>query len=286
MSGFLYYLVAFAVVLGILVVVHEFGHYLAARWAGVRVLRFSVGFGRPLFVRRWGRDRTEWAIAAFPLGGYVKMLDEREGEVAPAELHRSFNRQPVARRMVIVAAGPAANFLLAVLLYWGLFWYGSEEFRPILGSPVLSSPAAAAGLDDGELVLRVGGDKVQTWQEMRWLLLQRAVDDDQVDLELLNQRQEIIVRRLDLAAVRQSGWQGDALERLGLRLHRPRLPPIIGSVGARSAAEAAGLQAGDEIVDIDGEPIHSWADLVRVVRQSPGKTLQVEILRHGLPQRG
>jgi len=252
MSGFLYYLVAFAVVLGILVVVHEFGHYLAARWAGVRVLRFSVGFGRPLFVRRWGRDRTEWAIAAFPLGGYVKMLDEREGEVAPAELHRSFNRQPVARRMVIVAAGPAANFLLAVLLYWGLFWYGSEEFRPILGSPVLSSPAAAAGLDDGELVLRVGGDKVQTWQEMRWLLLQRAVDDDQVDLELLNQRQEIIVRRLDLAAVRQSGWQGDALERLGLRLHRPRLPPIIGSVGARSAAEAAGLQAGDEIVG------HRW----------------------------
>ncbi|HAY28858.1 MAG TPA: RIP metalloprotease RseP, partial [Candidatus Accumulibacter sp.] len=141
MSGFLYYLVAFAVVLGILVVVHEFGHYLAARWVGVRVLRFSVGFGKPLLSRRFGRDGTEWALAAFPLGGYVKMLDEREGEVAPEELHRSFNRQPVARRMLIVAAGPAANFLLAVLLYWALFWYGSEEFRPILGAPAISSPA-------------------------------------------------------------------------------------------------------------------------------------------------
>ncbi|MEF8755769.1 MAG: RIP metalloprotease RseP [Accumulibacter sp.] len=284
MSGFLYYLVAFAVVLGILVVVHEFGHYLAARWAGVKVLRFSVGFGRPLVTRRWGRDGTEWALAAFPLGGYVKMLDEREGEVAADELHRSFSRQPVVRRMVIVAAGPAANFALAILLYWGLFWYGSEEFKPILGTPVLSSPAAAAGLDNGELVLRVAGEKVQTWQEMRWLLLQKAVDHDAVDLELLNPRQEVVVRRLDLSVVRQSGWEGDALERLGLRLYRPRLPPIIGSVGARSAAEAAGLRAGDEILDIDGEPIESWADLVRVVRQSAGQTLHFEVLREGLRQ--
>ena len=284
MSGFLYYLVAFAVVLGILVVVHEFGHYLAARWVGVRVLRFSVGFGKPLLSRRFGRDGTEWALAAFPLGGYVKMLDEREGEVAPEELHRSFNRQPVARRMLIVAAGPAANFLLAVLLYWALFWYGSEEFRPILGPPAISSPAAAAGLENGETVLRVGGEKVQTWQEMRWLLLQRAADHDQIDLELLNLRQEIVVRRLDLTVVRQSGWEGDALERLGLGLYRPRLPPVIGSVSASSAAQAAGLQSGDEVLEIDGEPIDSWADLVSVVRRSPGQTLQMDVLRQGLRQ--
>jgi regulator of sigma E protease len=153
MSNFLFYLAAFAVVLGILIVVHEFGHYLAARWAGVKVLRFSVGFGRPLWLRRLGRDRTEWAIAAFPLGGYVKMLDEREGEVPAEELHRSFNRQPVQRRMLIVAAGPLANFLLAIVLHWGLFWYGTEEFRPIVGAPAISTPAAAAGLEDGELVL-------------------------------------------------------------------------------------------------------------------------------------
>ena len=174
MSNFLYYLAAFAVVLGVLVVVHEFGHYLAARWVGVKVLRFSVGFGRPLWARRFGKDDTEWAIGAFPLGGYVKMLDEREGEVPASDLARSFNRQPVQRRMAIVAAGPLANFLLAIVVYWGLFWHGTEEFKPILGVPVAASPAAAAGLENGELVLKVAGAAVQTWQEMRWVLLQQA----------------------------------------------------------------------------------------------------------------
>ncbi len=284
MSGFLHYLLAFAVVLGVLIIVHEFGHYLAARWAGVRVLRFSVGFGRPLLSRRFGRDGTEWTVAAFPLGGYVKMLDEREGEVSPDELPRSFNRQPVGHRMLIVAAGPAANFVLAILLYWALFWYGSEEFRPILGAPAISSPAAAAGIENGEMVLRVAGEGVQTWQEMRWLLLQRAADHDQIELELLNLRQEIVVRRLDLTVVRQSGWEGDALDKLGLSLYRPRLPPIVGSVSAGGAAQAAGLQSGDEIVAIDGEAIDAWADLVAVVRRSPGQALQMEVLRQGLRQ--
>jgi regulator of sigma E protease len=135
------------------------------------------------------------------------------------------------------------------------------------------------------MVLRVGGEEVQTWQEMRWLLLQGAADHDQIDLELLNRRQEIVVRRLDLTVVRQSGWEGDALDKLGLSLYRPRLPPIIGSVSARSAAEAAGLQSGDEILAIDGEPIDAWADLVRVVRRSPGQALQMEVLRQGLRQR-
>jgi len=279
MSGFLYYLVAFAVALGILVVVHEFGHYLAARWVGVKVLRFSVGFGRPLWARRWGRDGTEWAIAAFPLGGYVKMLDEREGEVPADEVHRSFNRQPVLRRMVIVAAGPAANFLLAVLLYWGLFWYGSEEFKPILGTPAMASAAAAAGFEDGEQVLQVGGETVQTWQEMRWVLLQRAADHDRIDLEVINQRHEIALRHLDVSAVRRSGWEGDAFERLGLSMYRPRLPAVLGKVNPNSAADAAGLRAGDEILSIDDQAIDSWADVVAVVRKSPGQTLAMEVLR-------
>ncbi|MBL8394906.1 MAG: RIP metalloprotease RseP [Candidatus Accumulibacter sp.] len=281
MNGFLYYLVAFAVVIGILVIVHEFGHYLAARWAGVKVLRFSVGFGRPLWARRWGRDRTEWTIATFPLGGYVKMLDEREGEVAAEDLPRSFNRQSVYRRMVIVAAGPAANFLLAIVLYWGLFWYGSAEFKPILGAPVVASPAAMAGIEDGELVLQVGGEKVLTWQEMRWVLLQRAVDQEQIDLEVINPRQEISIRRLDVSVVRQSGWEGDALDKLGFRMYRPRLPAVIGRIAADSAADAAGLRAGDEILEIDGQDVASWADVVNAVRESPGRTLQLEVLRQG-----
>ncbi|KFB73196.1 MAG: RIP metalloprotease RseP [Candidatus Accumulibacter phosphatis] len=281
MSGFFYYLAAFALVLGILVIFHEFGHYLAARWAGVKVLRFSVGFGRPLWSRRWGPDATEWAIAAFPLGGYVKMLDEREGEVAAEELHRSFNRQPVQRRMLIVAAGPAANFVLAVLIYWGLFWHGTEEFKPILGTPVSASPAAAAGLENGERVLQVGGERVQTWQEMRWVLLQRAAEQDQVELEVINAANEITIRRLDVSSVRRSGWEGDALDRLGFGLYRPRLPPVLGKINANSAADAAGLRPGDEILSIDEQLVDSWADVVRVVRQSPAKALRVEVLREG-----
>ena len=281
MSGFLYYLAAFAVALGILVVVHEFGHYLAARWVGVKVLRFSVGFGRSLWVRRLGQDGTEWAIGAFPLGGYVKMLDEREGEVPAEELHRSFNRQPVQWRMLIVAAGPAANFLLAIVLYWGLFWYGTEEFKPVLGVPAIASPAAVAGLEDGDLVRQVGGEKVQTWQEMRWVLLQQAVDHDQIDLEVINPRNEISIRRVDVSVVRRSGWEGDALERLGLSMFRPRLPAVIGKVNPNSAADAAGLRPGDQIVTIDDQEISSWADVVSAVRGSPGKPLLLEVLRQG-----
>lgn len=279
MSGFLYYLVAFALALGILVVVHEFGHYLAACWAGVKVLRFSVGFGRPLWAKRLGPDGTEWAIGAFPLGGYVKMLDEREGEVPAEDAHRSFNRQPVLRRMAIVAAGPLANFLLAVLLYWALFWHGTDEFKPVLGTPTAASPAAAAGFENGEMVLKVAGEAVQTWQEMRWVLLQRAADEDEVALEVLNPRHEIAIRRLDVSSVRQSGWQGDALDRLGLGLFRPRLRPVLGRVNANSAAALAGLRAGDEIVAIDDQAIDHWAEVVATIRKSPGKALVLDVVR-------
>ena len=167
MNDFLFYLAAFVLVLGVLIVVHEFGHYLVARIAGVKVLRFSVGFGRALWSRRVGRDRTEFSIGAFPIGGYVKMLDEREGRVAPNELHRSFNRKSVWRRMAIVAAGPMANLLLAVVLFWTLFVSGTDELKPVLGTPFVGSPAELAGIKNGEQVLKLAGEPVRTWQEMR-----------------------------------------------------------------------------------------------------------------------
>ncbi len=279
MNGFLFYAAAFALILGVLVFVHEFGHYLVARLLGVKVLRFSVGFGVALWSRRFGADQTEWAIGAFPLGGYVKMLDEREGEVRSEELHRSFNRQTVWRRMAIVAAGPLTNLLLAVIVYWGLFWHGMEELKPILGTPAVARAAAAAGIENGEQVLKVDGESVQTWQEMRWLLLRRAVEQDLVELEVINSRNEIAFRRLDVSSARADGWKGDALEKLGIGFFRPDVQPILGAVSPGSAAEASGLRPGDEVVQIDGKSVDSWFDLVHIVRDSPRKTLRFEILR-------
>jgi len=280
-SNFLYYLAAFALALGILIIVHEFGHYLVARRAGVKVLRFSVGFGRTLWSKRVGRDGTEWAIGAFPLGGYVKMLDEREGDVPPEDAHRAFNRQPVLWRMAIVVAGPLANFLLAILLYWAIFWHGSEELRPILGTPVAASAAAAAGIENGERVLKVAGEAVQTWQDMRWVLLRRAVSQDLIEIEVINPRSEIAIRRLDVSSAREAGWEGDALEKLGVSFFRPQISPILAKISADSAAAAAGLRSGDKIVAIGEQVIGTWPDVVQTVRQSAGKTLDFVVLRDG-----
>ena len=279
MSNFLFYVAAFALVLGVLIIAHELGHYFVARCAGVKVLRFSVGFGRVLWSKRVGRDGTEWAIGLFPLGGYVKMLDEREGVVAPEEAHRSFNRQSVWRRMAIVAAGPLANLLLAVVVYWGLFLQGTEEPRPILGTPALASPAAAAGIENGERVLKVGGEPVQTWQEMRWLVLRRAVNQQTIDFEVINPRHEITVRRVDLSSISGGGWEGDALEKLGIGFFRPKIAAVIGKVSDASPAALAGLSAGDEILQIDGETVAAWPDVVRRVRAAPGKPLEFEVRR-------
>src|SRR6476646_10144597 len=176
--------VAFVVTLGLLIVVHELGHYVVARLCNVKVLRFSLGFGQPLWRRTFGPDQTEWAIAAFPLGGYVKMLDEREGPVAPEERHRAFNRQSVAKRFAIVLAGPVANFLLAIVLYWVLFMHGVPGIRPVIGVPVAGTPAAQAQVAPGELIARVDGTEVPTWQDLRWVLLEHSLRKDTVELEM------------------------------------------------------------------------------------------------------
>lgn len=279
MSNFAFYTVAFLVVLGVLIVVHELGHYTVARLCGVKVLRFSVGFGRAVWQRRLGADKTEWAIGIFPLGGYVKMLDEREGKVAPGELHRAFNRQPVGKRSAIVAAGPLANFALAIVLYWGVFMAGSNELLPILGKPPSQSPAAAAGITNGEAVRMVDGTPVATWTDLRWLLLQKAVDRESATLELIDEAGHITIRRLALAAAAEQGWEGDALDRLGIGFYRPPIPPVVGKVFEGGVGEKAGLEPGDRVVAIDGLEVASWPDLVVKVRESAGKTLLFSFLR-------
>jgi regulator of sigma E protease len=280
-SDFPFYLAAFLVVLGVLVVIHELGHYLAARYCGVKVLRFSVGFGPVIFQRKFGVDRTEWAIAAIPLGGFVKMLDEREGEVASDELSRAFNQQTVGKRSLIVAAGPLANFVLAILLYWAVFMHGSDELLPVLGPPPVSSPAAIAGINNGERVRAVDGQAVATWNDFRWLLLQKAADHESVELEVINEQQEIALRRLPLAAVGEQGWEGDALGRLGIVFFRPKIPPVIGKVVAGGPADKAGLKAGDRVLAINGSAIPNWFDFVLKVRDAAGQALLVEINRNG-----
>ena len=281
MINFPFYLAAFTVVLGVLVVVHELGHYLAARYCGVKVLRFSLGFGRTIFQRNYGVDRTEWALALFPLGGYVKMLDEREAPVEPAELHRAFNRQSVGKRSLIVAAGPLANFVLAIFLYWAVFMHGSDELLPVLGPPPANSPAAMVGLNNGEQVRAVDGEAVATWDDLRWLLLQKAADREFVDLEVINEQQEIAVRRLPLAAAGEQGWEGDALERLGLVFYRPKIAPRLGRLVDGGPAAQAGMRVGDLVVAVDGGAISNWPDFVMKVRDSAGRSLGVEVERDG-----
>src|SRR5258706_11796869 len=194
-------LIGFFVALGWLMVFHERGHCFVARLCGVKVLRFSVGFGMPLWRRKFGADQTEWAISAFPLGGYVKMLDEREGPVAAAERHRAFNAQTVAKRFAIVLAGPVANFVLAILLYWVLFMHGVPGMRPIVGTPVPGTPAAQARIAPGELIARVDGVEVPTWQDLRWSLLEDSMRKDTVELEMHAERGDIQFRRLDLSSI-------------------------------------------------------------------------------------
>lgn len=282
MTQFPFYLAAFVGVLGVLILIHELGHYLAARACGVKVLRFSVGFGRPLCARVLGRDRTEWVLAVFPLGGYVRMLDEREAPVPAGEQARAFNRQTVGRRSLIVVAGPLANLLLAVLLYWGIFFAGSEEWLPVLGSPPAASAAALAGLQDGEEVLSVDAVPVQSYADLRWQLLTRGLDGGEVRLEVVNAQRERQVRHLSLAEVQASDWSADPLEALGLRLYRPAYPAVIGQVAPAGAGARAGLQAQDRILAVAGQPVSAWHEVVRAVRASPDAPLSLLIERAGV----
>ena len=280
--NFLITVLAFVVALGLLIVVHEFGHYLIARLLGVKVLRFSVGFGTPLWRRTFGRDGTEWVIAAFPLGGYVKMVDEREGRVAPQDLPRAFNRQSVYRRYAIVVAGPTANFLLAILFYWILFLHGVPGLKPVVGPVAPDTPAASAGFVSGETIVRIGDEPVATWQDARWVLLQHAVrKDDRVRVEVRNEKGEIAWRQLDLSGLGVDQLDSDFIRAAGFSYYRPVIEPVIGEVISGGAAERAGLRRGDEFVAIDGEAITRWDQVVERVRANPGKSLSVQIERDG-----
>jgi len=270
---------AFLVALGVLIIVHEYGHYAVARLCGVKVLRFSVGFGRPLVTKRFSAEGTEWVIAALPFGGYVKMVDEREGDVAPRDLPFAFNRKSVWRRFLIVLAGPAANLLLAVVLYWGLFMIGVPDARPVISAPTRDSVAERAGLMRGDTLLSIDGEKVEGWQEARWRLMKLALTHARARLQVQDQRGYLSDKTLDMRELDLDGMESDPIARLGLRLYRP--DAVIGRALPESVAEKSGLRRGDRILEVDGRPISGWDEFVLAVRSHPGESMRLRIENGG-----
>ena len=272
---------AFLVVLGVLVVFHELGHYWVARLCGVRILRFSVGFGRVVWSRRFGADRTEWALSAVPLGGYVKMLDEREGAVATADLPRAFNRQGVWKLIAIVAAGPIANLLLAVLLFAGTYVSGVPGQRPLLADPPANTPAAAAGFREGDLAVAVDGMPVASWQDLRWRLL-RASGSSDAAIEVERPDGSRLSRVVSLTSLAGSDWEGNFMPALGIRADFGA--PLIDEVLPDRPAARAGLRTGDRIVAIDAAAVRSPSDVAARTNAQPGGELVFRILRNGAEQ--
>lgn len=272
---------AFIVVIGVLVTIHEFGHYLVARWCGVKVLKFSVGLGRPIWSRRVGPDQTEWAISMVPLGGYVKMLDENEGQVPHEDLPRAFNRQPVGRRFAIVAAGPIANFLLAIVLYWWLFILGVNGMKPVLGSVEPGSPAAQAKFEIGETIVSIEDEPVASWQDARWALLRHAIDRTaNIKVQTVDKSGAIHWRQLNLSQIDPNELSENFPGIIGFTSYQPRIDPVVGQVIVGGVADRAGLSVNDEIIAINEMEMQSWADLVQHIRANPGRLLTLEILRN------
>lgn len=274
-------LLAFIVAIAVLVVFHEFGHYLVARAYNVKVLRFSLGFGKVIYIKRFSGGETEWALSAFPFGGYVKMLDEREGEVAPHELARAFNRQPVLRRMAIVVAGPIANLLLAIVLYWALFIYGVPGIKPVLGEIPPATPAATAQLRAQDTIVSINGQATPSWQEVRWILLDLVLQKRQADIELRTVEGRSVSRMLDMSVLTPADLDGDFLQKIGLQPYQPPVYPVIDKVIEGGAAQRAGLQAQDRILRVNEQAIPRWDVFVEVVRSHPGSVLNIEIARAG-----
>jgi regulator of sigma E protease len=287
---FIQTILAFGVVLGVLIIVHELGHYLVARWCGVKVLRFSVGMGKVVYSRRFGRDQTEWAVSILPLGGYVKMLDAREGDLAglPEEdLRREFTRQNVWRRIAIVAAGPIANFLLAILVFAGLYTYGIPEPATKIRAVAEKTVAYQSGLRGSELITAVNGEPVKIWTDLRWLALQSVIDKKPLRLDIeraASDRDPSTVTDtliVPVDSVSTEDLEGDFLGKLGIDLARPK--PVLGQVSPDGPAMQAGLRQGDLILDVNGKRMADGLSFVEIVRASANQRLHINLQRDGKP---
>lgn len=279
---------AFIFTLGLLVTVHEYGHFQVAKWCGIKVLKFSIGFGKPLWSKKFGQDQTEFILAAIPLGGYVKMLDEREfspeeseqASYSNTELHRAFNRQSVSKRIAVVLAGPVANLLLAIALYWILFMMGVVGMKPTLGKVIEQSPAASANFVAGDTIQKISGKSVSTWQEVSWTLLNESLNNTSVEIETINNNQQIHIHRLDLSEINLDHANKDTLAVLGLTINQPDIPARIGNVTTNSPADLAGLKTNDLVLMISDTKVNVWEDFVDVIRQHANKPVTIWVLRN------
>ncbi len=283
---FSHILIGFLLGLGPLIIVHELGHYWVARLCGVKVRRFSIGMGRVVWSRRFGADQTEWALSVLPLGGYVKLVDSRDPSTAPqdaSEEAREFTRQNVWKRMAIIAAGPAINFALAILLMAGLFMVGKEEPGTRLRAMQPDTPVYVAGVRGGDAVTEVNGKPVTAWSDMRWEILRAAIDKRDAELRLRGaggNTYRAVIPASTLARFDPDG-KVDVMEQLGMQMWRPR--PSVEKVIPGGAAERAGLRHGDLLTAIDGKPVNDGIDVITTVRKAPGRTLQLDLLRDGQP---
>ena len=277
----LYMIVGTLVALGVLVTFHEFGHFWVARRCGVKVLRFSVGFGMPLL--RWhDRQGTEFVIAAIPLGGYVKMLDEREGEVPADQLDQSFNRKTVRQRIAIVAAGPIANFLLAMFFFWVLAMLGSEQVRPLIGAVEADSIAAKAGLAAGQEIVAIDGEPTTGWGAVNLQLVRRLGESGTVKVVVREQDSTAETpRELVLDRWLQGADEPDPIKSLGIRIWRPSLPPVLAELDPKGPAQAAGLKTGDRLLALDGQALGDWQQVVDLVRVRPDTKIVLKVEREG-----
>ncbi|MDK2124622.1 RIP metalloprotease RseP [Parachitinimonas caeni] len=266
---------AFIITIGILVTFHELGHYWVARKCGVKVLTFSFGFGPCLWSMQ--RGDTTWQIAAIPLGGYVRMLDEREGPVAPSERQYAFDHQSLGKRAAVIIAGPAANFLLAIAVLWGIYSYGVEELRPVIGAVVPGTPAALAGLQAGDEVKALNASPIASWQSLRMALLDSASAKAVALLEVRTAGGAYLTRELDLRKLTAADVDEHLLSRLGLSAYR--YLPVVYALVPNSAAAQAGVLAGDKIISVDGRSVSDWNLFSSEIRSRPGQTIQLGLVR-------
>ena len=273
---------AFVVAIGVLVAVHEFGHYWVARRLGIKVLRFSIGFGKALWQHTGGKDKVEYVIAAIPLGGYVKLLDEREGDVPAADLPRAFNRQPVWKRIAVLLAGPLFNLIFAVFLYWILFTAGVPALRPLIGEVTPDSIASRAGLRYEDQIIAVDGKPTDTLEAATLGILEDLTEDGTIEMRVRG----VDGGERDLALVAgdrsRELTQPEALfPGLGFDIWQPKVPAKVAKVMDNSAALRAGIKVGDEIVKVGDRPIADFSELVAQIKPKPGENVVLEVRRDG-----